>query len=137
MFPIYHLNGQPYLDGGCSDAIPWKRAFEAGCDRVVVLLTRERSYVKEPEKLMPVLRKLYPQYPAFLDALATRAERYNQCRKELFRLEQEGNVLVLAPEDTTNFSRTERDLAKIRTLWQGGYFAGRRRMEEIRAFWSD
>ena len=137
MFPIYHLKGQPYLDGGCSDAIPWKRAFEVGCDRVVVLLTRERSYVKEPEKLMPVLRKLYPQYPAFLDALATRAERYNQCRKELFRLEQEGNVLVLAPEDTTNFSRTERDLVKIRTLWQDGYFAGRRRMEEIRAFWSD
>ena len=47
MFPVYHLDGQPYLDGGCADAIPWKRAFDQGCDRVVVLLTRERSYRKD------------------------------------------------------------------------------------------
>ena len=86
---------------------------------------------------MPVLRKLYLQYPAFLDALATRAERYNQSREELFRLEQEGKVLVLAPEGTTHFSRTERDLDKIRALWQDGYFAARRRMDEIRSFWSE
>ena len=37
MFPIYHLEGRPYLDGGCADAIPWRRAFEAGCDRVAVV----------------------------------------------------------------------------------------------------
>lgn len=26
MFPIYHLNGQPYLDGGVADSIPYERA---------------------------------------------------------------------------------------------------------------
>ena len=135
MFPIYHLNDQPYLDGGCSDAIPWKRAFDAGCDRVVVLLTRERAYQKESEPLMPLLQKVYSQYPAFLDTLASRAERYNRSREELFQLEREGRVLVLAPEDTTHFSRTERDLEKIRTLWQDGYFAGHRQMDKIRDFW--
>lgn len=41
MFPVIHLDGQPYLDGGCADAIPWRHALEAGCDRVVVILTRE------------------------------------------------------------------------------------------------
>lgn len=46
MFPIYHLEGRPYLDGGCADAIPWRRAFREGCDRVVVVLTRERDYYK-------------------------------------------------------------------------------------------
>ena len=135
MFPIYHLNDQPYLDGGCSDAIPWKRAFDAGCDRVVVLLTRERAYQKESEPLMPLLQKVYSQYPAFLDTLASRAERYNRSREELFQLEREGRVLVLAPEDTTHFSRTERDLEKIRTLWQDGYFTAYRQMENIRDFW--
>ena len=41
--PIRLDGGIPYLDGGCSDAIPWQRALEAGCDRVVVILTRERG----------------------------------------------------------------------------------------------
>lgn len=39
MFPVIHLDGQPYLDGGCADAIPWRHALEAGCDRVVVILS--------------------------------------------------------------------------------------------------
>ena len=104
---------------------------------MVVLLTRERSYQKEQERLIPALRKLYPQYPAFLETLSTRAERYNQCREELFQLEAEGKVLVLAPEDTIHFSRTERDLDKIRALWQEGYFAGRHQMAKIREFWSE
>ena len=41
LFPIFRIGGQPYLDGGCSDAIPYQRAFDCGCDRVVVVLTRE------------------------------------------------------------------------------------------------
>ncbi|WP_455582741.1 patatin-like phospholipase family protein [Dysosmobacter sp.] len=136
MFPIYHLDGRPYLDGGCADAIPWKRAFDAGCDRVVVILTRERSYRKEPESLMPLLRRRFRRYPLFVETMSTRAQRYNQCREELFALEKEGRVLVLAPEDTKGFSRTERDLEKIRRLWQSGYSAGRSITTQLREFWT-
>ena len=136
MFPVIHLDGQPYLDGGCADAIPWRHALEAGCDRVVVILTRERSYRKEPEQLMPLFRRVYRKYPVFLEGLRTRAERYNQCREELFALEQEGRVLVIAPANTRGFSRTERDRQKILALWQDGFFAGRRAAEAVRDFWT-
>ena len=120
----------------CSDAIPWKRALAVGCDRVVVVLTRERSYRKEPEQLMPLFRRVYRKYPVFLEGLRTRAERYNQCREELFALEQEGRVLVIAPANTRGFSRTERDRQKILALWQDGFFAGRRAAEAVRDFWT-
>lgn len=136
MFPVYHLDGQPYLDGGCADAIPWRRAMEAGCDRVVVLLTRERSYRKEPEKTMPLLRRAFRQYPSFLDTMARRADCYNESREQLFALEREGRVLVLAPESTAGFSRTERDLEKIRAMWRNGYFAGREAVPVVRDFWT-
>lgn len=135
--PIRLDGGIPYLDGGCSDAIPWRHALDAGCDRVVVVLTRERSYRKEPEKLMPLFRQLYRRYPAFVEDLRTRAERYNRCREELFALEEEGKVLVIAPADTRGFSRTERDLHKILALWQDGYFDGRRAADAVRAFWTE
>ena len=136
MFPVYHLDGQPYLDGGCADAIPWKRAFAQGCDRVVVLLTREREYRKGPEKTMSLLRPVFRKYPALLEIMSTRAERYNRCREELFALEREGKVLVIAPESTAGFSRTERDTEKIRRMWQSGYFSGRRAAEAVQSFWT-
>lgn len=137
MFPAIEVSGQTYYDGGCSDAIPWKRAFEAGCDRVVVILTREREYRKDPNRNLSALKASFRKYPEFLETMRTRAERYNACREELFALEQEGKVLVIAPEDTLGCSRTEKDTEILRALWQNGYFAGRRRSDEIRAFWSE
>lgn len=47
--PIVEIDGKKYLDGGTSDPIPVRRALEWGCDRVVVVLTRERGYRKKPE----------------------------------------------------------------------------------------
>ena len=139
LFPPFQLDGgdAPYLDGGCSDAIPWRRAMEMGCDRIVVVLTREREYRKEPEQLMPLFRRTYRQYPAFLRDLQTRAERYNRSREELFALEKEGQVLVIAPKSTRGFSRTERDRTKILSLWQDGYFAGYRAREAVREVWTE
>lgn len=57
MFPIYHLDGKPYLDGGAADAIPFRRAFEQGCDRAVVILTKPRDFVRKAEKLQRLDRK--------------------------------------------------------------------------------
>ena len=135
LFPIFWLDGMPCLDGGSSDGIPYRRAFEMGCDRVVVVLTRERSYRRQPEKLQPLIDLRYRRYPNFCETMRTRAERYNACREELFRLEKEGKVLLIAPESTQGFSRVERDLDKIRALWKDGYDQGLARSEEIRAFW--
>ena len=104
---------------------------------MVVVLTRERGYRKEPEQLMPLFRRVYRKYPAFVEDLRTRAERYNQCRAELFALEEAGKVLVIEPKDTRGFSRTERDRKKILALWQEGYFAAHRRAEEVWAFWTE
>ena len=135
MFPVIWLEGKPYLDGGCADPIPWKHALEQGCDRVVVVLTRERDYRKQADGTLRVLDRVFRQYPRFLATMHARAEAYNRGREELFALEKAGRILVIAPEDTLGCRRTERDLEVIRALWQSGYFTGRNRAEEIRAFW--
>jgi predicted patatin/cPLA2 family phospholipase len=136
LFPTIEVDGRPYLDGGCSDPIPWKRAFEAGCDRVVVVLTRERTYEKDADRSFPMIRRAFRRHPAFVETMRARADRYNESRRELFRLEQEGKVLVIAPEDTLGCSRTERDLEILRALWQEGYFSGRRCADDVRALWT-
>jgi predicted patatin/cPLA2 family phospholipase len=135
LFPVFHIDGQPYLDGGCADPIPYQRAFDCGCDRVVVVLTRERSYYRRPEKVEGVIDRRYRKYPNFVETMRHRTQQYNQCRERLFQLEREGKVIVIAPRSTAGFSRTERDLEKIRALWQDGYFDGRRAADQVRAFW--
>ena len=52
LFPIFDLDGKPCMDGGAADSIPYRRAFTMGCDRVVVVLTKTRQYVRKKEKLM-------------------------------------------------------------------------------------
>ena len=135
LFPIFRLDGMPCLDGGSADGIPYQRAFDMGCDRVVVVLTREQSYRRQPEKFQRLIDLRYRRYPRYCETMRTRAERYNACREALFRLEKEGKVLLIAPENTRGFSRVERDQGKIRALWQDGYDKGLARSGEIAAFW--
>ena len=136
MFPIYHLNGQPYLDGGIADSIPWRRAMDQGCDRVMVVMTHPRDYVRKQERLMPLIRKTYREYPNFVAAMEDRARRYNEDREQIFDLERQGKLLVIAPDSTMGVSRTERNPEKLRLLWAKGYQAAIDRMDEIRAFFS-
>ena len=64
-----------------------------------------------------------------------RADDYNENRERLFQLEREGRVMVIAPESTKGYSRTEKDLEKIRALWQDGYFQGRTAAPKLTKLW--
>lgn len=134
LFPIYQVDGISCLDGGASDAIPYERAFAMGCERAVVILTRERSYRRKPEKLQPLIDRYYKKYPKFCDTMRRRAQVYNQARERLFQMEKEGKVLLFAPKSTEGFSRIEKDVVKIHALWESGYQEGLERAEEFAAF---
>lgn len=134
LFPVYTIQGRPYMDGGASDAIPFERAFAKGCDRLIIVLTRERGYVRRPEKLQHLIDLAYHKYPGFCEAMRHRADTYNKVRGQLFQLEREGKVLLFAPKSTVGFHRTERDIDKIKALWQDGYDQGIARLDEVETF---
>lgn len=134
MFPIYHLDGKPYLDGGASDAIPFRRAFEQGCDRAIVILTKPRNFVRKAEKLQPLIERKYRQYPNFCQTMRERAEVYNRDKEELFELERQGKVLIFAPDSLHGVGRIEHNVEKLRLLWAEGYQHGVERMEELESF---
>ena len=134
LFPIFEINGKPYLDGGVGDSVPFRRALRAGCDKLIVVLTRERSYYRGREKLEKLICAKYREYPAFCEAIRTRGERYNADHAELLELERQGKALIFAPKCTKGFSRTERDLGKIRALWKEGRDEAVARIDEVRSF---
>ena len=122
MFKPIVIDGVRYADGGIADSIPFAKALEDGCDKVIVVLTRERSYRKTEEKAQQyVVRRNQRKYPEYAELLRTRHERYNESIEEIAGLEAAGKLYVIAPEDTLGVERTEKDTDKLLALYAQGY----------------
>lgn len=134
LFQPVKIGKHYYLDGGIADSIPYEHAFEMGCDKLIVVLTREREYVKTKEKAIAVTNFLYQKYPKIVEALNLRAERYNESMKRLRQLEDEGKVFVIAPETTFGVGRTETDTVKLRRLYDEGYRIAKEQMNALREY---
>ncbi|SHI55456.1 patatin-like phospholipase family protein [Parasporobacterium paucivorans] len=134
LFPIIYLDGDPCMDGGLSDPIPFERAMGKGCDKVIAILTREREYEKGTEKFTRLVHWKYRKYPQFLKALDSRPDVYNAQRKKLFELEKEGRAFVFTPDNTREFGRIEKNMDKIHGMYDCGYDACMDKMEELKAF---
>ena len=117
--------GRLLLDGGTADPIPVRRALADGCDRVVVVLTRERGYRKPAQSFRAVYRSAFRRYPAMIRALDTRHRIYNDTLDFLARLECGGTAAVIAPATPPQVRRIERDRDKLLALYQEGLEAGR------------
>ena len=65
----YVIDGVPYFDGGMSDPVPYRRAMDDGCDRVVVLLTRPKDFRRPPLSHPQAARLALRHYPRALEAL--------------------------------------------------------------------
>lgn len=134
LFPPVKIGKRYYLDGGIADSVPYEHALEEGCDKLIVVLTRARGYVKKEEKAIKLTNHLYKKYPKVVEALNLRAERYNECMKQLTQLEQEGKVFVIAPEDTYGVGRTDTDTVKLRRLYDEGYEIAKAQMEALKEY---
>ena len=58
--------------------------------------------------------------PYYTDALASRADRYNACREQLFELEEQGRVLILEPPRPVEVGNTGADGQKLLELYLQG-----------------
>lgn len=120
----YVIDGTPYFDGGLSDPVPYKKAFEDGCDKVVLILTRPAAFKRAPKKDKVITDLLKPLHPHAAKAMANRAEVYNRCVEECLQLQEEGKMIVLAPDDIGDMKTLTKDVEEIKALYQKGYDAG-------------
>lgn len=118
--PIVNYKGGKYLDGGTSDPIPVRKALEDGCDKVIIVLTRERGYKKSPEKFRFVYKKLFKDYPEMIHLLDKRHEIYNETLRYVHELEREGKAIVIAPSSPITISRFEKNMDKLEDIYHMG-----------------
>ena len=134
LFQPIKINGSYYMDGGITDSIPFRYALNSGLDRVIVVLTRPRGYIKKPEKLAPIVKMLYRKYPVLGKKLSQRHIMYNDQIKELEVLEKQGKALVLAPEKDYGIGRTENDPKILLPYEKEGHDYCERNIDRIREF---
>lgn len=131
LFRPVEINGRKYMDGGLTDSIPFEKAIADGCDKVIVILTRPRGYVKKQEKTEPLIKAMYRKYPKLVENFENRPEAYNRSVKRLSELEKEGRAFVIAPPDTHNIHRTERRPEILVPYYKEGAAYGRKIMPQI------
>ena len=126
--PIIPVDGRPMLDGGIVDSIPMLRAFEQGCEKCVVVLTRNRGYRKSVGKVY-VPKFIYKEYPRLRVALRNRNKLYNAQLELVERLEDEGKIVVIRPEQPIVVGRMETNVKKLTDLYNQGYACAKKVME--------
>ena len=116
----YPVHGRPCFDGGLSDPIPVRRAFDEGCEKVVVVLTRPRDFYRDPARDIRFALLLTRRYPRIAEALANRAGLYNLQLDLAKKYEREGRVLILAPDSIEGMDTLTKDRDAIENLYAKG-----------------
>lgn len=129
----YEVDGVQYFDGALSDPVPLKKAFELGCDKVVLLLTKPEDFVRDLHEDDKIVRLIHHKYPKAADSLHLRAKRYNDGVAYAKNLALEGKVQIIAPDDTCGVTTLTRNPELLEKLYQKGYNDG----IKIKAFISD
>lgn len=122
MCPPVAIGKWHYLDGSIIDSIPYERAFEKGCGKVVVIQTRKAGEAPTDYSKMKLLldmcyRVRYPKVP---DAMVNRRNVYDRQMRRLEELEKAGKAFIIRPE-IGSIGHFEKDVEKINDFYQHGY----------------
>lgn len=132
-FPAIEIDGQKYYDGGIADPVPVDKAVQDGCDKLVIVLTQPKGFVKRIGKYDRLgARVLARKFPAMREAILSRADRYNDIIKKCEKLEKDGKAIIIRPNYLIN--SFEDSVQKLEAAYWHGYRMTKEKMKRIRKF---
>lgn len=133
VFPVIKIDGGEYYDGGICDPIPVRQAQKDGNEKMLIVLTRTKGYRKALSKANVFAAKvLGRKYPNLVKPLLERHNVYNEELEYCEQLEREGKALILRPDESVQIDSFEKDVEKIKRVYQYGYDLAVRNMEKIK-----
>ena len=136
-FPPIVYDGKQYYDGGLVDSIPAKKALDDGNEKMLIVLTRTKGYVKAESKAYKVAAALLKRkYPKIAELILTRHTRYNKEVEFCNQLEREGKAVILRPSEEVQISSFESDMTKLERIYKYGYDIAMENMEQIKALFN-
>ena len=132
--PIVNVDETPYLDGGLADSIPMQRALDRGCDKLVVIASKSRKFVKTPEKFRMMYTLMCRKYPKAVKALNDRYLTYRRQQKLMFDLEKAGPAFLFTPETDRKINTFTMDREVNQHMYDLGVQDFRRKQQKLAAF---
>lgn len=110
---------------------PLDKSIEDGNKYNVIVLTRNKEYRKRKQFLGLYSKHYLKRYPKVLKALEKRHIRYNIALEKIEKLEKEGFVFVFRPIEEIKVGRLEKDLDRLRELYNQGYLETKKQMKSF------
>jgi len=117
----YLVDWMPYYDGALGDPVPVEKAFQCGCDKVVVVLSRPADKLRGPGRDAFLADRIARRYPFAARKLRSRVDRYNAGVALAKRYAAEGRALIVSPDDTCGLETLTKDTAALKRFYQKGY----------------
>lgn len=124
------IDGVAYFDGGISDPVPLEKAFDDGCEKVVLVLTKPIDFSSNAIYSKMAAKILKYKYPQMAKSLLCMSEKYETAIKKALSLQKQNKVLIVCPNDTCEMSTLTKDKVKIDAMYKKGYEDG----EKIKNF---
>jgi predicted patatin/cPLA2 family phospholipase len=128
------IDGQFYLDGGMSDSIPLEFMEKQICDKILVIETQTKDYVKKPQQHMWLAKLKLSKFPNMLNTMKNRYKMYNGQKEYIRKAEDEGRAFVIRPEEPLNIGATEKNPAELQRVYELGRAAATRNMDALREY---
>lgn len=117
----YVVDWMPYYDGALADPVPIEKAFQCGCGRAVLLLSRPAGEPRDPGRDSFYADRIQRKYPFAANKLRSRVERYNASVALAKQYEAEGRALIIAPDGLYGLKTLTRDKDTLIRFYQEGY----------------
>ena len=131
---VVELEGMKVLDGGVADSIPLEYFESIGYEKNLVILTQPDGYVKEHNKLMPLMRIALRKYPKMIEAMDKRHVMYNQQLAYVYQAESTGRALVIRPDEKLPIGHISHNPDEMQRVYDIGRKTGMKYIERIKAF---
>lgn len=134
--PRVVIENQHYLDGGIAMPIAYQRAIDEGHQKIVLVLTREDGYRKQEQSkaILHAYRRVYREYPELIKKLEQMSNHYNEMQEEISKLEKEGRVFIIRPDEPVLVSRMEKDVSKLQALYKSGRRIATERLQALQDY---
>lgn len=126
------IDGIAYYDGGFADPVPVQKAFEEGCDKVVLILTRPVDIPRSSKRDEIFAKLLKHKYPKAAEGLANRALKYNNSVELAKKLQEQGKVLILSPSNVYGLDTLTRNKESMMKLYEDGKKDGKLILEWLK-----
>ncbi|MCR5770683.1 MAG: patatin family protein [Butyrivibrio sp.] len=128
------VDGHKLLDGGVADSIPIKFWEHKGYNRNVVVLTQPLEYEKKPNKMLPLIKLKYKDYPDFVEAVRVRHIHYNKTTEYIRHKELKGELFVIRPPRPLEIGGMEHNPDELRRVYEIGIHTMEENVEALKKY---